>query len=72
MILWPWILQLGPLFVPADARNELGEMRVRCSAEQYVDKIWKERYPHGNPARQSAKEIWPLKFKQKTKLRVVQ
>lgn len=58
----PWILQLGPLTIPTDARDELNEIHSKRSPEQYINNIWADRYPNGNPARKSPDRIWPLKF----------
>lgn len=54
-----WILQLGPFYVPTEAREALADLHDRSSSEQYVDKIWAQRYPHP-VVRKSPNDAWPL------------
>jgi len=39
----PWIIQLGPMFVPTGAREELMAARETRTAESYVSWVWRQR-----------------------------
>lgn len=56
----PWLLHIGPLFVPTEARQEIQAISEVVGAE-YVNHIWKEREA-AKP--QASKSIcnWPAKF----------
>lgn len=57
----PWLFQIGPIVVPTEAREEMAELGgLHCSLEQYLENVWKQRYPF-DPARKSSDDIWPLK-----------
>jgi len=53
-----WILQLGPWVIPTDAREELAELHVRCSPEQYINAVWDSRYAY--PSVRSSEKGWPI------------
>ena len=40
----PWLLQLGPLTIQTDAREELITIRTGMAAGDYIDAIWALRY----------------------------
>lgn len=54
----PWILQLGPLVVPTDAREEMMELHVKASPEQYIENVWAQRYPY--PSLRPSEKGWPI------------
>lgn len=56
----PWLLHIGPLFVPTEGRQEIQAISEVVGAE-YVSHIWKEREA-AKP--QASKSIcnWPAKF----------
>ena len=40
----PWLLQLGPLLIKTDAREELNTIRTGMTTPDYSDAIWALRY----------------------------
>jgi hypothetical protein len=59
MIDRPWLLQLGPLIIPTDAREELNALTVRRTSDEYVDAIWKKRKAEGPKVRRPRSLSWP-------------
>lgn len=63
----PWLLQLGPLMIPTDAREELNAIRTGMAAGHYSDAIWALRYhnclaeDYCLPPGKSAASGWPYR-----------
>jgi len=66
----PWLLQLGPLMIPTDAREELNAIRTGMAAGHYSDAIWALRYhnclaeDYCLPPGKSSIAGWPYKTAQ--------
>ena len=54
----PWLVQIGPMFVPADAREELAHTAHNLTPEQYSDVIWAER-SLGIQSKRPRSKSWP-------------
>lgn len=57
----PWLITLGPLIPPTEARRDLYKLAINKSSAEYVDSIWQLRIAAAPIARKSHKRNWPVK-----------
>lgn len=57
----PWLIQLGPLILPTEARDELNMIATGLTREEFSDKMWERRSVEYGPVKKSHRRKWPMK-----------
>lgn len=57
----PWLLNLGPMLISCDAREELQAIGYGLTPEEFADKIWDRRIEAAPTVRKSHRKKWPMR-----------
>lgn len=65
----PWLLQLGPLSIPTDGRDELNALATGLTAKEFVNKVWEKRCEGQKRVRPRSRS-WPKSIRCKNGYRL--